>query len=447
MYRPSPQVSKPSAAAAEICFKSSEYIIDISRKQINDGSVGITWVFLLVVNMSLNTLLWTTSYPEVRQFHAKQDAEELVNKALDVLDGCEERWPGTGTSSELYSIFAKACLQSYDNAGHQPRSVLTTPPAAPEHNFPGEANYSGLNDQQPPTFNPPQFGYVFDSPPESMNNYTMDPNFPPPQPSFRSNSIFQNPATTDTHGRRFSYFPPDFTHIDEITTAPDDATQSTAVTANSRLSSPPNQMAGQVASPPDSMANMSGGASNVTVSPPHMAPAQPHSQPQPQPHHHPAPMGMQSAGKMSSIQPLAAQRIPPYAMPHHQAPRPQQRGMPQQRPLPQQSPAAASSSSGDWFSPPSAFMSPYNFGSMGSAFYNDLSGLNTFGDFSGSNLGMQNIGPPAGGVAQHFDRPGRQGSLTSSQQLELMNVLETEGVGDIDAFLKAGTMPDARWYQ
>ena len=76
MYRPSPQVSKPSAAAAEICFKSSEYIIDLSRKQINDGSVGITWVFLLVVNMALNTLLWTTSYPEVRQFHTKEEAED-----------------------------------------------------------------------------------------------------------------------------------------------------------------------------------------------------------------------------------------------------------------------------------------------------------------------------------------------------------------------------------
>lgn len=62
--------------------------------------------------------------------------------------------------------------------------------------------------QQAPYANPPQFNYVFDSPPEQMNNYAFDPNFPPPQPTFRSNSIFCNPASNEPTGRRFSYFPP-----------------------------------------------------------------------------------------------------------------------------------------------------------------------------------------------------------------------------------------------
>lgn len=84
---------------------------------------------------------------------------------------------------------------------------------------------------------------------------------------------------------------------------------------------------------------------------------------------------------------------------------------------------------------------------MGSTFYNDLSGMNTFGDLSGAGLGLQNM-TTSNSSNQQFDRPlGRQGSLTHTQQAELMNVLETEGVSDIDAFLKAGNMQDTtRWY-
>lgn len=405
---------------------------------MDDGSVGITWVFLLVLNMSLNTLLWTISYPEVRQAHSKDEAEALINKALDVLDGCEGRWPGTGTSSELYSIFSKACLQSYESQGYQPQSVLTTPPPASETSASPDSTYNaaGGNGQQP-VFNPPQFGYVFDSPPEAMNNYTMDPSFPPPQPSFRSNSIFQNPATHDHHGRRFSYFPPDFTQMDE-TTAPDDSV-APSIKSESHLSSPPDQLFGQMPTPPDSMANMSSAASNVALSPPNVPLGQQQA---------PPPMGVQPTisppAKINPAQPQATQRIPPYTL--QQNTQPTQRAMPQQRPLPQQPPSATTQ--GDWFSPPAAFISPYNFGQMGSTFYNDLSNMNTFGDFSGSGLGMQGLGTGAATNQQGFDRPlpGRQGSLTHSQQLELMNVLETEGATDIDAFLKAGNIPDARWY-
>ena len=137
-------------------------------------------------------------------------------------------------------MLAKACLQSYDNAGHQPRSVLTTPPAAPEHNFPGEANYSGLNDQQPPTFNPPQFGSVWDSAPEQIN--FVDNPFAG-QPSFRSNSIFHNPASNEHpgSGRRFSYFPPDFTQPgDDILL--EEMTPPTESTLSPPLRSPPNHL-------------------------------------------------------------------------------------------------------------------------------------------------------------------------------------------------------------
>ena len=71
-----------------------------------------------------------------------------------------------------------------------------------------------------------------------------------------------------------------------------------------------------------------------------------------------------------------------------------------------------------------------------------MNGPNPFGDLSAP--GLQNLG--AGQVGPMFGNQARQGSLTHMQQLELMNVLETEGMGDMDAFLSAGNVPDGRWY-
>lgn len=56
-------------------------------------------------------------------------------------------------------------------------------------------------------------------------------------------------------------------------------------------------------------------------------------------------------------------------------------------------------------------------------------------------------GQPGGGFG-YVPAGMRHGSLSQSQQLELMNVLETEGVGDINAFLNAGSdmVVDGGWY-
>lgn len=407
---------------------------------MEEGS-SITWVFLLILNMALNAILWTISYSEVRSAHGKDEVEGLVNKALDLLDGCEERWPGTGTTSELYSIFSKACLQSYETRGYEPNMILTTPSSNSEPASSPEMSYSQAardKQQQPLYLNPPQFGSVFGSSPESMDNFTLNQTFPPPQPTFRSNSIFQSPTATDNHGRRFSYFPPEFNQLDDPP-APDDPAAPGTMPNQHLASMPAERPLSHVSSPPDSLSTMSSTASSATLSPPHVPVS--HAQ-------GPPAMGVQAAApthqKLNHVQPQASQRIPPYGMPH-QEPLP----VTHQRPLPQQPPSAASTS-GDWFSPAAAFMPPVGVGSMGgSVFYNDLSGLNSFGDFPGAGLGLDGLGAGAAGGGQQFDRgplPGRQGSLTQTQQLELMNVLETEGVGDIDAFLKAGNDADAGWY-
>lgn len=439
MYRPSPQISRPSPRAAIICYESSEYIINLAQKQMENNAVDITWVFLLTATMSLNTLLWSTSYSEVRQSHPREEVEDLVNKSLEILDRCAERWPGTDSSSHLYAIFAKACLQSYDGKGANTNgtSLLTTPPPpTSDSNFSPDASYQNQQQQTTPFANAPRFGYVFGSPPESMNSYALDPNFPPPHPTFRSNSIFENPATTDTHGRRFSYFPPDFTQLDEIT-APEESSPPTA-TPDTRVSSPPDNMSSnQLPTPPESLANMSA-APSTTLSPPLVPIAQSHIPQQ-------VAMSTVSPPRMNPAQPQNAQRfpltygMPPASQPHH--PPPPARSAPQQQPLPQPPP-----SGGEWFTPPAPFISPYNLGAFGSNFYSDpLAGPGGFNELSSVGMGFQGLGGTPvvpGPLDSHMLR---QGSLTQTQQMELMNVLETEGISDMDAFLNSTGVPNSRW--
>ncbi|KAK2592861.1 hypothetical protein QQS21_009428 [Conoideocrella luteorostrata] len=427
LYRPSPQVPQPSTRAATICFESSRYVIHSMEKQIKSGLFSITWVFLVMLTSSLNVLLWSVSYAEVRQAYSRQEVEDLVNVALSCLDGCVERWPGNAYTSQLYAIISKACLQSYDRSpdGQQPIFSFSSPSSVTEPQSSPEAY--AQNGGQLPYLNPPQFGFVFDSPPESMNAYTFDPNYPPPQPSFRSNSIFCNPAT-DSTGRRFSYFPPEGPPEDHSQQAAAAAAAAAASLGHTTVS-PIHQNSRQVQTPPESI--RAGGMSSVhpstTLSPPNLL--------------------LQTSALSDAS---SAPRIVPKQ--EHVSPQPAQQqtqatpNFTTTRPSVPQRPLPVTSSAADWFSPPAPFISPYNFGNMSNNFFNDAM-PNNFAETPTANLGgLQNM--PAGFDAHgQFDfLPGRQGSLTQSQQMELMNALETEGVGDIDAFLNASNnMTDVRW--
>lgn len=114
---------------------------------------------------------------------------------------------------------------------------------------------------------------------------------------------------------------------------------------------------------------------------------------------------------------------------------------------PQQKPLPTNASPADWFSPPAPFISPYNFGPMSGGFFNDAM-PNNFAESAGTGLGLQGMGVGFDTMSPFsYVPPGRQGSLTQSQQMELMNTLETEGMGDIDAFLSpSANMADTRWY-
>jgi len=220
LFRPSPQVPKPSVRSAIMCYDAAAYNVKMQAKQMETGGVDITWIFILALFMAVNTILWTISYPEVRSLHSKEEIEENISLALDVIFKCRERWPGTAVAAHLYSKLSKACLRSYDvNEGSHPPSSLSanSPGSLTDTNSPSASEHSSTTtnslaqSQKPFHSSPaPQFGYVFNQLPEPIPAFDYSSNHQNNHSGFRSNSIFMNPSSAQSD-RRFSYFPPDFT--------------------------------------------------------------------------------------------------------------------------------------------------------------------------------------------------------------------------------------------
>ncbi|KAH8665772.1 fungal-specific transcription factor domain-containing protein [Tricladium varicosporioides] len=228
LRRPSPQVPKPFPRSAIICYEASAENIRSGSKQMETGMIDITWIFLLTVFQAVNTVLWSISYPEVRALHPKDEVEDNIDIALNIIVNCRERWPGTAAASDLYNKLAKAILRSYDMAfqnsqpppsSHPPSSLsANSPQSLTDANSPSASEHSSVTTNSHAhsqhAFNspPPQFGYVFDQMPE-QSNYPM----PPPHPAFRTGSIFMSPSSRQD--RRFSYFPPEFTQTSSLANA------------------------------------------------------------------------------------------------------------------------------------------------------------------------------------------------------------------------------------
>jgi hypothetical protein len=175
--------------------------------------------------------------------HPKEELEEHIEIALDVILKCRERWPGTSAASDLYATLAKAILKSYDTreSSQAPSSLSATSPSSlTDANSPSASEHSSattgsLAYSQNAYHSPPQFGYVFNEMPEPVSNFEFTSSLPPPQPSFRSNSIFAGPSSIQTD-RRFSYFPPDFTQPQALP----NAWNSMAVGQSQVLAPPPS---------------------------------------------------------------------------------------------------------------------------------------------------------------------------------------------------------------
>lgn len=128
LYRPSPQIPKPSVRAARICYNASTYNIIMQINQMETKSIDLTWIFTQSLFMALNTVLWALSYKEIRDEHPLDEVELYVGMAREGITFASKRWPGVESALELYEYLIDACLKGYDN-DHGPLSLSSNRPS------------------------------------------------------------------------------------------------------------------------------------------------------------------------------------------------------------------------------------------------------------------------------------------------------------------------------
>lgn len=491
LYRPSPQIPDPSATAAAKCYDASRQVIQLSSTQIKASAVDITYIFLSTIHTALSTLLWSVSYAEVRADHSADEVKDITDTALEIFDQCSEFLPEPQAVSEFYDVLISVSLRRY-HIKEEP--ISPTPgiqhlPTASGFGQPGLLNSTISSpdmfatpqitptpqDKGTPIFRAPSFRYVFDGTPEQEPPTDLHNSpFRPSQPMFRSNSIFGSPSTDP--GRRLSHWAPETTgNVSVDAQGPPTGRFEPSI-------SPPTDPSTPIAMP---------GAFN----PPTTLPQAPVHLPinnvpittQPLTAYHLAP---------SPAMPLP-QQAPPL-IPTTTAQQQQQAWF--NPPPPLLSPHTFSSSRGSislsgtsndvmlnpglglWLTRFSDNYSvargpPPTSNGWGPAWANNnnnsSNGANTPGGSTSNNLnsgtmgvpwGAQQAPPPlhtgtsigggGGGMMPHHNNNNngnmnnvwathwsdqRQGSLSQEQQDELMDVLETEGMAEIDMFLKMET--------
>lgn len=125
LYRPSPQVPRPSLSAAFKCFDACQYNIYMSREQIARKTVDLTWIFTQAIFMAINTILWSLSYVEVRRTHSRASVEKHLEVAMEAIQLASERWPGVASAIQLYHNLINAVLNIYEKDGDVPVSATT----------------------------------------------------------------------------------------------------------------------------------------------------------------------------------------------------------------------------------------------------------------------------------------------------------------------------------
>ena len=114
LFRPSPQIPEPSVYAARMCYDASVFNVGLQREQIATGSVDLTWAFTQSLFMAINTILWSLSYPEIRNEHPIEEVQGYLQVALEGVVLAAERWPGVASAWRLYKSLIAACLKAYD---------------------------------------------------------------------------------------------------------------------------------------------------------------------------------------------------------------------------------------------------------------------------------------------------------------------------------------------
>ena len=198
LYRPSPQVPRPSLDAALKCFDACEYNIYMQREQIAKKNVDLTWIFTQSIFMAINTMLWSLSYEEVRRKYKREAVERHLDVAMEAIQLASERWPGVASAVQLYQNLISAILKIYEKDGDVPISAATPSEAAsPPAHFPDGFNRSRTTSPvtvasssvaTPPGSAP--FGYIHQQSRRSVEQ-------PPPVPySSDYNPSLSTPPTT-----------------------------------------------------------------------------------------------------------------------------------------------------------------------------------------------------------------------------------------------------------
>lgn len=117
LYRPSPQVPRPSTEAAVKCFDACKYNIYVQRHQINARNIDLTWIFTQSIFMAINAMLWSLSYSEVRKLNARPEVQKHLQVAMEAITFASERWPGVSSAITLYHDLIEAIMKIYDKDG------------------------------------------------------------------------------------------------------------------------------------------------------------------------------------------------------------------------------------------------------------------------------------------------------------------------------------------
>lgn len=130
LYRPCPQIPRPSLQSAIKCFDAAKYNIYMVREQIRVRNVDLTWIFTQALFMAINTMLWSLSYEEVRKQNPKAEVEKHLQTSMESVLLAADRWPGVASAHALYIHIIDAILKIYDKDGDVPISATSPSSAA-----------------------------------------------------------------------------------------------------------------------------------------------------------------------------------------------------------------------------------------------------------------------------------------------------------------------------
>lgn len=132
MFRPTPQIPRPKLRAAQRCYESVKSNIYMHQAQIKTRNVEMTWIFTQAIFMTINTILWTLSYYEIRVAHPREEVKGHLDVAVHCIKQAIERWPGVASAIELYENLIRACMKIYDKDGDIPIAAGSPAESGPE---------------------------------------------------------------------------------------------------------------------------------------------------------------------------------------------------------------------------------------------------------------------------------------------------------------------------